>query len=151
MENLDDLTSVVCRILVHLLVEDGVDQPVIVDLRYTSADPYAVVMTFHPSPDARVRWVIGRDLLLGGRNRLVGVGDVQIWPSQHASLGKVCIGLRPRGNKEAVVVVASGRSLDAFLRRTLVVVPVGTEERHLDMDGTVQQLLSGPDKPDMTR
>lgn len=147
MKSLDDLTPVVCRILVRLVVRDGVDRPVMVDLRYDGADPYAVFMTFHLGADVSVRWVIGRDLLLNGQHGLTGVGDVQVWPSQHPYVSKVCIALRPNWNREAAVVTASARALDAFLRQTLAMVPAGTEERHLDMDGIVHQLLSGPGTP----
>lgn len=59
--------------------------------------------------------------------------------------GNAHIALCPCPKQEAVVVTASARALEAFLRRTLAVVPAGTEECHLDMDGAVHQLLSDSD------
>ncbi|MER5428398.1 SsgA family sporulation/cell division regulator [Streptomyces sp. NPDC002588] len=133
--------------LVRLVVAEGVDRPVMVDLSYDSADPYAVSLTFHLCADETVRWVFGRDLLLNGQQGLTGVGDIQVWPTRHPWVSRVCVALRPYWDREAVVVTASARTLDAFLRRTLAVVPVGTEERHLDMDRIVHQLLGSPGEP----
>lgn len=147
MRKPDSLTPVTCRLLVRLFVAEGVDRPVVADLWYDSADPYAVSLTFHLCADDTVRWVFGRDLLLNGQQGLTGFGDIQVWPSRHAWVNKVCIALRPYWNREAVVVTASARALDAFLRRTLAVVPAGTEDRHLDMDGIVHQLLGSPGEP----
>jgi hypothetical protein len=144
MREPDIFTLVACRTLVRLVVAEGVDRPVMLDLAYDSADPYAVSLTFHMCTDTTVRWVVGRDLLLDGLKELTGVGDVQVWPSQRPGAGKVHIALCPRPKREAVVVTASAPALESFLRRTIAVVPAGTEECHLDMDGAVHQLLSGP-------
>lgn len=147
MREPDSLTLVVSRILVRLIVAEGVDQPVMVDLCYKCTDPYAVSLTFHMGADDTVRWVVGRDLLLNGQQGLTGVGDVQVWPSRHSRGKKTFIALRRSPKREKAVVAASARALDAFLLRTLAVVPAGTEDRHLDMDGTVHQLLGGPGEP----
>ncbi|MDV9171209.1 SsgA family sporulation/cell division regulator [Streptomyces sp. W16] len=130
--------------LVRLVVAEGADRPVMLDLSYDRADPYAVSLTFHMCTDATVRRMVGRDLLLDGPEKLVGVGDVQVWPSRRPWVGKVHIALGPCQKEEAVVVTAPARALDAFLRRTLTVVPAGTEECHLDVDTAVHQLLSDP-------
>ncbi|MFJ9006131.1 SsgA family sporulation/cell division regulator [Streptomyces canus] len=144
MRELDSCTPVVCRILVRLVVAEGVDRPVLLDLSYDRADPYAVSLTFHMRTDATVDWVIGRDLLLDGLEKLTGAGDVQVWPCRDPGADRVHIALCPCPKQEAVVVTTPARALRAFLRRTLAVVPSGTEECHLDMDGAVRQLLSGP-------
>ncbi|MCT9082902.1 SsgA family sporulation/cell division regulator [Streptomyces fulvoviolaceus] len=130
--------------LVRLAVAEGVDRPVMLDLSYDTADPYAVSLTFHMCTDATVRWVVGRDLLLDGLESPVGVGDIQVWPSQRPWVGKVHIALCPCPKQETVVVTVSARALEAFLGRTLAMVPAGTEECHLDVDAAVHQLLSDP-------
>lgn len=147
MKSPDSPTPLVCRMLVRLAVADGVDPPVMVDLRYDTADPYAVSMTFHLWADDAVRWVFSRDLLLNGQEGLTGAGDVQVWPSPHSGASRVCIALRPCPHAEAVVVMASARVVGAFLRRTLAVVPAGTEQHHLDLDGAVRRLLNGRGDP----
>lgn len=144
MREPDSCTPVVCRMLVRLVVAEGVDRPVMLDLSYGRADPYAVSLTFHMCADTTVRWVVGRDLLLDGLVKLTGVGDVQVWPCRDPGADRVHIALCPCPKQEAVVVTASARALGSFLQRTLAVVPPGTEECHLDMDGAVHQLLSGP-------
>lgn len=129
-----------------VLAEDVV-LPMTLDLRYDIADPYAVSMTFHLCTDDTVRWVVGRDLLLAGQHRLTGAGDVQVWPSDRSGAGEVHIALAPYSRREAVTVTAPAQGLDTFLRQTLELVPVGTEECHLDMDGTVHRLMSGSGRP----
>ncbi|MFJ9902422.1 SsgA family sporulation/cell division regulator [Streptomyces sp. NPDC101152] len=130
--------------LVRLVVAEGADRHVMLDLSYDRADPFAVSLMFHMCTDTTVRWVVGRDLLLDGLERLSGVGDVQVWPCRRPGADQVHIALCPCPKEEAVVVTTSARALEAFLRRTLAVVPTGTEQCHLDMDGAVHQLLSGP-------
>ncbi|MEU1518674.1 SsgA family sporulation/cell division regulator [Streptomyces sp. NPDC005811] len=144
MREPDSRTPVVCRMLVRLVVAEGVDRPVMLDLSYDCADPYAVSLTFHLCTDTTVRWVVGRDLLLDGLQKLAGLGDVQVWPCRDPAVDRVHIALCPCPTREAVVVTASARAVGAFLRRTFAMVPTGREERHLDMDGAVHQLLSGP-------
>jgi hypothetical protein len=144
MREPDSCTPVVYRTLVRLVVSEGVDRPVMLDLSYDRADPYAVSLTFHLCTDATVRWVVGRDLLLDGLEKLAGLGDVQVWPCRDPGADRVHIALCPCPKREAVVVTAPARALGAFLRRTLAVVPAGSEECHLDMDGAVHQLLGGP-------
>ncbi|KKD04193.1 SsgA family sporulation/cell division regulator [Streptomyces sp. WM6386] len=144
MREPDSCTQVAYRMLVRLVVAEGVDRPVLLDLSYDSADPYAVSLTFHMCTDTTVRWVVGRELLLDGLEKLTGVGDVQVWPCRDPAADKVHIALCPCPKQEAVVVTAPAQTLGAFLRRTLAVVPTGSEDRHLDMDGAVHQLLSGP-------
>ncbi|MGX9883386.1 SsgA family sporulation/cell division regulator [Streptomyces sp. NPDC002276] len=131
--------------LVRLVVAEGVDRPVMLDLSYDGADPYAVSLTFHMCTDATVRWVVGRQLLLDGLETLAGVGDIQVWPSRRPwAPGRVHIALCPCPKQEAVVVSAPARGVEAFLRQTLALVPAGTEEGHLDVDATVHQLLTDP-------
>ncbi|MFF0013198.1 SsgA family sporulation/cell division regulator [Streptomyces sp. NPDC005374] len=144
MRETDSCTPVVCRMLVRLIVAEGVDRPVMLDLSYDRADPYAVSLTFHMYTDTTVRWVVGRELLLDGLEKLTGVGDVQIWPCRDPRSDRVHIALCPCPEERAVVVTAPARALGSFLRRTFALVPPGTEECHLDMDGAVHQLLGGP-------
>lgn len=139
------VTSVVCRMLVRLVGTDEVDLPLPTDLRYDIADPYAVCMTFYLGPQATTQWVLGRDLLMSGQQRLTGLGDVRAWPSRRLGVSKVCISIGPL--EEAVVLEARALALDAFLRRTLDLVPLGTEHRHLDMDDIADRLLSAPGEP----
>ncbi|MFI5801012.1 SsgA family sporulation/cell division regulator [Streptomyces sp. NPDC051677] len=144
MREPESCTPVVCRMIVRLVVAEGVDRPVMLDLSYDRADPYAVSLTFHMCTDTTVRWVVGCDLLLDGLEKLAGLGDVQVWPCRDPGADRVHIALCPWPKQKAVVVTVSARTLGAFLRRTLAMVPAGSEECHLDLDGADHQLLSGP-------
>ncbi|MEU1184138.1 SsgA family sporulation/cell division regulator [Streptomyces sp. NPDC005820] len=144
MREPESATPVMYRMLVRLVVAEGVDRPVMLDLSYDRADPYAISLTFHMCTDTTVRWMVGRELLLEGLEKLTGVGDVQVWPCRAPRADRVHIALCPCPKQKAVVVTAPARALETFLRRTLAVVPSGSEECHLDMDGAVHQLLGGP-------
>ncbi|MGW2047737.1 SsgA family sporulation/cell division regulator [Streptomyces sp. NPDC001858] len=114
---------------------------------YASSDPYAVSMTFHVCAELSVEWVFARDLLLAGRHRLAGDGDVQVWPARRTAVSEVCIGLRPGAEAEPVVLATSARALDVFLRRTLDQVPTGAETEHMHLDDLADHLLDRPDEP----
>ncbi|MCX4879044.1 hypothetical protein [Streptomyces sp. NBC_00847] len=59
-------------------------------------------------------------------------------PHEYGGLGPV--------HREALTVALGGGAGSPVdrLRRTLAVVPTGTGECHLDMDGAFHQLLGGP-------
>ena len=141
-DRLSDPTPISGRIVVRFFAADEVVLPVLTDLRYESADPYAVTMKFHVYGNHTVQWVLGRELLMSGQHRPTGAGDVHVWPSPHLDPDTVCISLRSKG--KAVVLAARAQSLDAFLKKTLAAVPLGSEEQHLDMDGIARQLLERP-------
>ncbi|MFH9826449.1 SsgA family sporulation/cell division regulator [Streptomyces bobili] len=144
-EKADNVTPMVCRMLVCLLGADEMDVPLPVDLRYDIADPYAVYMTFHLGPHETRQWVMGRDLLMSGQQQLTGLGDVRAWPSRRRGVSTMCISIG--APEEAVVLEARALTLDAFLRRTLDLVPRGTEHQYLNLDDIANRLLSAPDEP----
>ncbi|MEU1185845.1 SsgA family sporulation/cell division regulator [Streptomyces sp. NPDC005820] len=109
------------------------------ELRYDSADPYAVRVIFNAHTDMTIEWSFGRDLLSCGRRQLSGLGDVQVWPSEILGSGMVFISLR--AGEDMDVVAASAAVIDSFLERTLEVVPLGEEERFLDIESPAGRLL----------
>ncbi|MFD5571280.1 SsgA family sporulation/cell division regulator [Streptomyces cadmiisoli] len=131
--------SVTCLTLMRLVKADR-QLRVATQLRYDSADPCTVSMLFNLHTDTPVEWVVGRELLSVGRYEVSGRGDVRVWPSQHLD-GVVFISLR--SGAETEVLAASARAIDTFLERTNLLVPPGEEERYLDMDGVVHQLMDG--------
>jgi hypothetical protein len=109
-------------------------------LGYRQHDPYAVSLTFH-SPSGDVEWVVSRTLLLQGLAAPAGDGDVKIAPSidEHAHAVAVLDFSSPDGR---LVAEASSTEMQAFLAKTFALVPVGTESRHLDIDGLLEALLA---------
>ncbi|MEU2228094.1 SsgA family sporulation/cell division regulator [Streptomyces sp. NPDC012751] len=100
---------------------------------YVPASPYCVRLDLASFPDDHVTWVIGRDLLLAGTEKLSGDGDVKIWPS------------RQRGNTPSLylrlerpyVTAMFATELDPirqWLMETYIAVPAGRESLLVDWD-----------------
>ncbi|MEX0429124.1 SsgA family sporulation/cell division regulator [Nocardioides sp. DS6] len=108
-------------------------------LGYRQEDPYAVSLTFH-SHTGDVEWVVSRTLLLQGLAAPAGEGDVKVYPSidERARAVTILDFSSPDGR---LVAEASSREIQGFLAKTFAAVPVGTESRHLDLDGLVAALL----------
>ncbi|MFF8782971.1 SsgA family sporulation/cell division regulator [Streptomyces sp. NPDC015140] len=134
------MTSVVtCALPLRLIVSDECSLPVPADLRYDTADPYAVHATFHTGAEETVEWVFARDLLTEGLHRPAGTADVQVWPSHSLGQNVVCIALESEEGR--ALLHAPARSLDAFLKRAETAVPPGTEHECLDLDQELSTLL----------
>ena len=107
-------------------------------LSYQSGDPYAISLTFHV-PDGDVTWLVARDVVLEGLTHPAGDGDVRVFPSigDDAAAVVVLVFSSPEGD---LIAEVSTRELHAFLARTLVLVPKGTESAYLDVDALVDAL-----------
>ena len=108
-------------------------------LTYRVEDPYAVSFVFHSSTDD-VEWVVSRTLLHQGLAGPCGDGDVRVYPSVDEDAGAVTIldFCSPDGR---LVAQTDSLTLQAFLTRTFQLVPAGTENERLDMDGLIAALL----------
>lgn len=135
------VSTVTCQLEVQLQVSGDASVPVPVTLRYEAHDPYAVHATFETGAEEGVSWTFARELLAQGVLRAAGEGDVRVWPSWRSGLDVVYVALAsPDGE---ALLEAPAAALVSFLRRTYVVVPVGDESAHLDLDSTVEALLAG--------
>ena len=117
--------------------------PVNADLRYDSADPYAVCLSLHTDRGRTVDWIFARDLLADGVHRRTGIGDVVVEPIPARQVDYVRITLRTGAHRFHAQLPA--RAVLAFVYRTESIVRLGTEERHLDMDHLVRCLTSEAD------
>ncbi|MET8029970.1 SsgA family sporulation/cell division regulator [Streptomyces avermitilis] len=133
-------TAISCDILLRLVVSDDFSLPIPAGLRYDTADPYAVRAVFHTGGEM-VEWVFARDLLAQGLYRPAGIGDVRLWPSSRLGESNVCIALR--SGEEEVLLEASVRPLELFVKRMDAAVPSGTEHRHVDLETELSHLLLG--------
>ncbi|MER5600592.1 SsgA family sporulation/cell division regulator [Streptomyces sp. NPDC002265] len=123
----------------HILTSDT-SLPMTAELRYDSADPYAVRATFHPGPEEAVEWVFARGLLAEGLHRPTGIGDVRVWPARSSDRGTVSIVLStPEGE---ALLEAPVRALESFLNQTNAAVPPGTEHQHFDLDAELARILA---------
>ncbi|MFE9684315.1 SsgA family sporulation/cell division regulator [Streptomyces sp. NPDC006285] len=114
--------------------------PVAALLSYRPDDPYAVHVTFHTGTDHPVNWTFARELLVEGVFRPCGHGDVRVWPTKVAGRGVVLMALSsPDGD---ALLQAPAAQVSAWLERTLVAVPPGTEFGRLGIDDGLAELLA---------
>ena len=120
------------------LLVPGASLPVQAGIRYHRSDPYAVTVEFRTGEEPVV-WTFARQLLTDGVARMVGDGDVKVWPSRDGGERLVCISLSsPSG--QALFEAPLG-DVVSFLTRTYELVPTGTEGDHLDLDSELALLL----------
>lgn len=131
--------SVTSALTLELIDASGAATPVEAELRYDINDPFAVSAVFVTGVNT-VQWVFAREILGEGLYDPTGDGDVHVWPCLNARGHAVTILELSSPDGEALLQVRSDE-LGDFLRRTQDLVPSGTEEQHLDLDGLVAQLL----------
>jgi hypothetical protein len=133
--------SVSEEIEIRLVVPGSASLPVMADVSYDAADPYAVHVGFHTGEQEVVDWVFARQLLTDGVTHPVGEGDVQVWPSHSAGRPVVCLALSsPSGRALFEIPLAE---LVEFLTRTYATVPTGSESDFVDVDAALGLLLGG--------
>jgi len=123
----------------RLVVPEHGGVPLTASLYYRGDDPYAIRMAFHVGTDDPVEWIFARDLLAEGLDRVVGDGDVRVWPSTAAHRDVLNLALSsPFGQAhfEAPLTAMTG-----FLLRTFEVVPAGREGEFIDIDGELNDVL----------
>ncbi|MFE6479461.1 MULTISPECIES: SsgA family sporulation/cell division regulator [Streptomyces] len=130
--------SVAHRTTVHVSVPGGMPAPLPAVLLYDPDDPYAVRLSFGAPATDPVDWVFARSLLIEGLRRPVGIGDVLVIPRHGRHPGSMRIVLRsPAG---AALIDVAESPVTAFLRRSVSLVPPGTESFHIDLDRTLDAL-----------
>ena len=124
----------------RLVVPGSPALPVLASITYDAADPYAVQVTFHTGGErGTVEWRFARQLLTDGVTRLVGEGDVRVWPTRSGGAAAVCLSLSsPSGE---ALFEASLTELVEFLTRSYAAVPTGSEGDYLDLDAELALLL----------
>ncbi|WP_274559086.1 SsgA family sporulation/cell division regulator [Streptomyces spiramyceticus] len=114
--------------------------PVPARLTYRTDDPYAVHVAFHIGSDSPVNWTFARELLVEGVFRPCGHGDVRIWPTKIDSRSVICMALTsPDGD---ALLEAPSVAVSAWLERTLLMVPPGTETEQLGIEEALAELLA---------
>lgn len=124
-----------------LLDARGGTSTVQAELRYDSADPYAVCGDFCLDGQI-VRWVFARALLRAGLYEPTGEGDVRIHPWLDDE-GKALLVIELCSPDGSAAMQAPARHVATFLRRTETLVPLGGESAHIEFDGVLRQLLQG--------
>ena len=126
-------------------------------LRYRSDDPFAVRLAFlDADPDADpgtsealdaaedkdgqiadgIEWVFARDLLTDGLHTPTGEGDVHVWP-----FGPGDLMIELRSGASTALVITPQAAVRLFLCQAYVIVPAGSEPRHLNLDRELARLV----------
>ena len=111
-----------------ILISDDSLPAVNAELRYHCDDPFAVQVLLSVDQSPAICWTFGRELLMIGTVMPTGIGDVQIFPTHDG----VIIELRSGG--AAARLLAHTADIGAFADHTLVLVPLGSEMDHYDLD-----------------
>ena len=109
-------------------------------LAYHRHDPFAVAMTFLTSEDS-LTWTFGRDLLIQGLREPAGDGDVCVAPAICRD-GRAVVLITLSSPDGHLMLQARADKIAQFVKRSLAVVPIGSEVEHLDIDALVVQLLA---------
>ena len=127
--------------------------PLMAELSYSSADPYAVQMAFEVGTDEPVRWILARDLLAAALHGSEGLGDIRAWPSA-ASCDPEAAAVGGSTAEQQILNIAmsspygqaqfevSARAIEEFLQRTYQLVATGQESSYLNFDAELTELLS---------
>jgi Streptomyces sporulation and cell division protein, SsgA len=109
-------------------------------LVYDQRDPFAMSMVFQTLRP--VTWTFSRELLVSGMYEPIGDGDVHVWPCLSDTGEAVVFEFSsPDGG---ALVQAGLRECARFVTRMLDSVPHGREERYLDVDAAINELLGEP-------
>jgi hypothetical protein len=129
------MTASVCHdVLLHCLAPSGRRTTLAATLAYADLDPYAVRVVFH-GPRDDIAWLVDREVLMAGRHRPAGEGDVMVRPDARDTVAVRFSS--PQGSLETWLPRCH---LDSFLAATLELVPLGTES--VDADDLLVALLA---------
>jgi hypothetical protein len=133
-------STVTAELSLRLVLPDSPSLPVLATLRYHSADPYAISVTFHTGADGgAVEWSFARQLLTDGATHPVGEGDVRVWPSHRDDRALICLSLSsPSGS---ALFETSLSEVVEFLTRSYASVPSGCESEFVDVDAELALLF----------
>ncbi|HEU5155565.1 MAG TPA: SsgA family sporulation/cell division regulator [Streptosporangiaceae bacterium] len=132
-------TTISAELALRLVAPDRTTVPLLATVEYAASDPYALRVAFHVGNDEPVEWIFARELLTLGMRRMVGDGDVQVWPGRSDSHPSISLGLSsPFG--DALFEVPLGPLTD-FLNRTFEIVPSGRETEFVDIEAELDDLL----------
>jgi len=123
----------------QVVVDSGNRVALSATLDYSAHDPFAVSATFRTG-EGDITWVFARDLLRDGLTDMAGVGDIVIRPG-HPSRGPI-VNITLSSPSGAAQIEGSRHDLAAFVHEIFTAVPEGSEWLYLDLDRTIDDLLT---------
>src|SRR3954454_16335350 len=109
-------------------------------LRYDARDPYAVRLAITQRQASPVEWIFARELLVDGLTRAAGTGDVVVMPGADSQDGELLIALT--GSSGSAVVTVPITEVEDFVIDSCLLVPLGTEQQHTNVDAALARLLA---------
>lgn len=115
------------------------DLPVEIDatLTYTSRAPYTLCLALQLLEADPVVWHLDREMVLTGSYAPTGAGELHLWPAVGDGL-LLRLGVPGR----CATLRGDRDQLTGFVRRSFLVVPPGTESRHIDWQPLLDTLSS---------
>lgn len=135
------ISTVSAELELRLVVPGGPSLPVLADLSYAAADPWAVRVAFRTGGEdgGSVEWMFARQLLTDGVAGSTGEGDVRVWPAVSGDARVVHLSMAsPSGS---ALFELDRDDLVAFLQQTYLAVPTGSEGAAVDLDTELDALL----------
>ena len=135
------IATVTAELELRLVVPGGPSLPVLANLRYETADPWAVRVAFQTGGegDGIVEWMFARQLLTDGVAKTVGEGDIRVWPSV---IGREhFVNLAMASPSGSALFEIDRDALVEFLQQTYLAVPTGHEGEMVDFDAEIALLL----------
>ncbi|MFE3073618.1 SsgA family sporulation/cell division regulator [Streptomyces sp. NPDC059247] len=134
-----------CEMLLDLaaVLVPGIDIMVPARLRYDPAAPWAVHLDNHINHTDPVTWIFARDLLIKGVDQQTGAADVVVHPDPHGEHTYLVLSA-PGGS---ALLRARTQRIRTFTACTTRIVPPGTEDRHLDLDRLLRDILASDSPP----
>ena len=152
--NRSSSTTISAELGLRLVIPQQTIVPLVASMYYSGSDPYAVRMAFHVGTDESVEWIFARDLLAAGIESRQGEGDVQVWPSpascaesddsgamRHPEMGEKVLNIELSSPFGQAHFEAPAEAMSAFLQRTYQIVPAGRENRYIDIEAELNDLL----------
>ncbi|ATM24771.1 putative SsgG protein (plasmid) [Streptomyces alboflavus] len=128
------------KVQMTLAVTPDTRIPVPARFLYTSTDPYAVDVFFDITPHDVVQWTFARDLLNQGLSGSAGMGDVKITPiGPHQDR---YLRFHLESSDGCALIEGPAAPIQAWLAKTFLAVPAGSEPTAMDIDGELAELLT---------
>ncbi|WP_158888577.1 SsgA family sporulation/cell division regulator [Amycolatopsis anabasis] len=131
-------TDTVCQS--QFVSMNGSTTPVLSRLSYLASEPFAVTIAFRTDRGHWIEWAFARDLLVEGMRNPTGIGDVRIRPdlSTHEDI----LALEIESPEGYALVEIERDDVEAFLDRTLAIVPLGEESENFDVDAFIEEITN---------
>lgn len=116
----------------------GQPTPIVTRWSYQVGDPYAVTLAVRVEHNHWIEWLLARELLVEAMDGPVGEGDIRMTP--RIALGYDIVEIEIRSTDGRAVLEVDHDLLRRFVDSTTELVPMGTENDHVDLDEEIARI-----------